>query len=94
MDSEYIFFFFLNPLVDRAIATLYTKYCKKMGIIKKSSHTSRRTFISALIDEQVSINTVRQVAGHSSEKTTLRNYTFDRSSEVERREKFEKALAV
>lgn len=94
VDSEYIFSIDENPLIDRAIATLYTKYCKKMGIIKKSSHTSRRTFISALIDEQVSINTVRQVAGHSSEKTTLRNYTFDRSSEVERREKFEKALAV
>ena len=93
VDSEYIFSIDENPLIDRAIATLYTKYCKKMGIIKKSSHTSRRTFISALIDEQVSINTVRQVAGHSSEKTTLRNYTFDRSSEVERLEKFEKALA-
>lgn len=94
IDSEYIFSIDGRPLTERCIATLYTKYCKRMGTIHKSSHTSRRTFISALIDEKVSINTVRATAGHSSERTTLRNYVFDRSTEAEKLQKFENALAI
>lgn len=93
IDSEYIFSVNGLPLTERSISTLYTKYCKHMGIMQKSSHTARRTFISALIDGQVSINTVRATAGHASERTTLNNYTFDRSTEAEKQQKFENALA-
>ena len=65
-----------------------------MGIVQKSSHTSRRTFISALIDERVSLNSVRTAAGHANEKTTLKNYCYDRSDDTEKREKFENALVI
>lgn len=94
IESEYIFSSDGFPIPPRAISTLYTKYCKSMGIVQKSSHTARRTFISALIDAQVSINTVRATAGHSSERTTLNNYVFDRSTEAEKLAKFEQALAL
>lgn len=93
-ENEYIFSINGKPPTERSVATLYTKYCKKMGIIQKSSHKARKTYVSSLIDGGVNINTVRESAGHASEKTTLRNYTFDRSGEDEKREKFEKALAV
>lgn len=92
IDSEYIFSIDGLPITERSVSTLYTKYCKNMGIVHKSSHTARRTFISALIDGQVSINTVRATAGHASERTTLNNYTFDRSTEAEKLQKFENAL--
>lgn len=94
IESEFIFSVNGLPPTERSISTLYTKYCKHMGIVQKSSHTSRRTFISALIDQHVSINTVRATAGHSSERTTLRNYVFDRSTETEKLQKFEDALAL
>ena len=94
INSVYIFSVNGKPLTERSIASLYTKYCKKMGIVQKSSHTSRRTFISALIDERVSLNSVRTAAGHANEKTTLKNYCYDRSDDTEKREKFENALVI
>ncbi len=87
-----------KPISEYSVQELYRKYCRKLGIWNeehqkyKNSHAARRTFISALIDEGVNINTVRQTAGHASEKTTLKNYTFDRASESEKIRKFEAAL--
>jgi len=59
----------------------------------KVSHASRRTYISALLDQGVNLNTVRQAAGHADEKTTLKNYTFDRGTEEEKMNKFALALS-
>ena len=42
-----------------------------------------KTFISNLISTEMNINTVRQYVGHEDERTTLRNYCFDRDSEEE-----------
>ncbi|MCD8013436.1 MAG: tyrosine-type recombinase/integrase [Lachnospiraceae bacterium] len=93
-ENEYIFSINGKPPTERSIASLYTKYCKIMGIIQKSSHKTRKTYISKLIDGKVSINTVRTVAGHSSERTTLRNYAFDCSTETEKLQKIEDALKI
>lgn len=100
IQSEFIFSIEDKPITAYCVHTLYQKYCRRLGIVDgnnkplKSSHTSRRTFISALLDEGVNINTVREMAGHSSEKTTLGNYCYDRKVEAEKRAKFEKALCL
>ena len=48
--------------------------------------------ISSLIDQQVNINTVCEMVGHTDERTTLNNYCFDRSIASEKRDKIEMAL--
>lgn len=73
---------------------LYDKYCKKLGIIKKSSHKARKTYISSLLDGNVNVNSVREMAGHRDERTTLSNYYFDRSSDEEKKKMIEAALAI
>ena len=72
-DNGYIFSIKDKPLTERCISTLYTKYCKKLGIIQKSSHKARKTFVSNLLSNGVNINTVRQAAGHADKRTTY-NY--------------------
>ena len=65
---------------------------KKLGIIQKSSHKARKTFVSNLLSNEVNINTVRQAAGHADERTTYNNYCYDTSEEDEKKMQFEKAV--
>lgn len=81
-----------KPLSERSVSFLYEKYCRNLGIIQKSSHKARKTYISSLVDGRVNINTIREMAGHADEKTTLKNYVFDRSTETEKNKKIESAL--
>lgn len=92
-DSGYIFSVNEEPLSYYAIRKLYAKYCEEIGTIAKSSHKSRKTYISALIDGGVNINTIRDMVGHADEQTTLRSYCYDRRSKSERAELIEKALS-
>lgn len=89
---EYIFSMDDTPLYSPSVRDLYEKYCEKMNTTHKSSHKARKTYISALFDADVNINTIREMVGHEDEKTTLRNYVFDRSSEKERNKAIQKAL--
>ena len=82
-----------DPVPYGAVRKCYEKYCKEMGIKLKSSHKARKTFVSALIDGGVNINTVREIVGHTDEQTTLHNYCFDRSDMSERVALIEKALS-
>ncbi len=91
-DSDYIFSVNHEPLSPRSIEYLYKKYCNHAGIIHKSSHKSRKTYISCLIDGQVNLNTVREMVGHADERTTLDNYCFDRCTENEKAHLIENAL--
>ena len=91
-SEGYIFSVNENPIRYRSVMRMYDRYCKAIGTEHKSSHKARKTYISCLIDAGVNINTVRKMAGHADEKTTLRNYVFDRSEESERNEMIEKAL--
>ena len=68
-------------------------YCDKLDIIHKNSHKTRKTFISALIDGKVNLNTIRELVGHADERTTLKNYCFDRNTEEGRQKQIENALA-
>ncbi|HIV37745.1 MAG TPA: site-specific integrase [Candidatus Blautia stercorigallinarum] len=92
INSKYIFSVNDRPLSNWSVAALYRKYCQEIGIINKTSHKTRKTYISALIDGQVNINTVREMVGHADERTTLGNYCFDRSTENEKLKLIQKAL--
>lgn len=94
VDSEgYIFSVNGEYCSYYAVYDLYRKYCKKLGIIRKSSHKARKTFISTLYDGSVNINTIREMVGHADERTTLSNYCFDRKGKDERLQLIEKALS-
>lgn len=93
ITGRYIFSLTDQPLCPRSVERLYNKYCDYMGIIHKSSHKTRKTYISALIDGKVNINTIREMVGHADERTTFNNYCFDRSTEDEKKSLIENALA-
>lgn len=62
-----------------AVSTYLQNLCIRAGIANKSSHKIRKTYISSLFDHNITINTIRRMAGHESEKTTLQNYCFDQT---------------
>lgn len=93
-SNEYIFSINGKPLTERSIADLYRKYCKKLGIVQKSSHKSRKTYISQLIDGGVNLNTIREMVGHADEHTTLGNYCFDRNEDKEKESAIDYALKI
>lgn len=61
-------------------------------LLRKSSHCARKTYTSALMDANINIRTIAKTVGHADERTTLRNYTFDRNEKDERLKKIENAL--
>ena len=93
-SQEYIFSDNGEPLSTRSIDYLYTKYCNEIGTIHKSSHKTRKTYISALIDGKVNLNTIREMVGHADERTTLNSYCFDRSSDSEKENLIKNALYI
>lgn len=92
-NNGYIFSCDSSSLSGHAVNGLYRKYCDKMDTIYKSSHKARKTFISALIDGNVNINTIRECVGHADERTTYNNYCFDRHTKSEREQLIELALS-
>lgn len=88
----YIFSIDDNPCSYYAISDLYRKYCSKLGIEMKSSHKVRKTVITALLDGDVNVNSVREMAGHRDEKTTYASYYYDRTSAEDKVKKVEAAL--
>lgn len=53
------------------------------------------SYISALVDSNlININKIREMVGHEDERTTLKNYTFNRKSEEQTQEDIEMALAL
>lgn len=90
--NRYIFSESKEPLSPWSVEYLYNKYCEQSGIVRKSSHKSRKTYISALIDGQVNINTIREMVGHVDERTTFNNYCFDRCNDSEKAQLIENAL--
>lgn len=91
-SKDYIFSINDKALTERSISDLYRKYCNWLGIINKSSHKARKTFISTLLDNQVNINTVRELVGHVDERTTLNSYCYDRRTDQHKKEFVRNAL--
>ena len=92
-DDGYIFSMNDNPCPYDAVRKCFAKFCKDLGIINKSSHKARKTYISTLIDAGVNINTIREMVGHEDERTTYNSYCFDRTDKSERMKIIEAALS-
>lgn len=92
-DDGYIFSVNEEPLSYYTLGKQFNRYCELLNIVPKSSHKARKTYISALIDGGVNINTIREIVAHASEKTTYNSYVFDRKTKSERAELIERALA-
>ena len=89
-------FIFLNKRTRRRTTTeavqSYLEYsCKKAGIDPKSSHKIRKTWVSGLGAAGMNIDTIRRMAGHEDERTTLNNYMFDTNSKKAIESALEKA---
>ncbi len=92
-EDGYIFTIDGQPLSYEVIRQHYDKYCDRIGTVRKSSHKSRKTYVSSLLDAGVNVNTIRENVGHCDERTTFNCYCYDRSTEIEKKEQFENALA-
>jgi len=92
-DSEGFIFALDDKIIpQRSINTLLIKYCKILDILYRSSHKNRKSYGSALLNNGVSINTVRQMIGHADEQTTLKYYLYDQSLDADKERQVEKAL--
>ena len=69
------------------------RYCKATGIPYRSSHKLRKTALSSMVNSGISLNAVKNFAGHVDEETTLKYYTFDRENDKQKNQMFEKALS-
>lgn len=69
------------------------RLCKKVGILERSPHKTRKTYISTSIDNGVNINFIQGQAGHENEKTTYESYCFNRSTRDETKEQLRRALS-
>ena len=60
-----------TALSSCSIYSLTKKSLASIGIEGVSPHDLRRTFITRLLEQNVDINTVRQMAGHEDISTTI-----------------------
>ncbi len=93
VETKFIFSVSESHLEPMAVSRCILRYCKKIGTVSKNTHAARRTYISALLDGGVNLNTVRGLVGHSDESQTLRSYLFDMSGEKEKISKIERAIS-
>ncbi len=73
---------------------LYKRYCELIGTVDKTSHKARKTYISALIDGNVNIDSVMAMVGYADERTRYNAHCFNRKTASERTRQIEKALSV
>lgn len=92
-DEDYIFLCRKGRRGQYSMSYRIIQMCKMIGIETKSSHKIRKTYISTLIDKNISIDEVRRQAGHTDERTTYSNYCFNRSTKQETNAQLEDALS-
>lgn len=78
----------------RTITTYLEKICDSIAIPNKSNHKIRKTYISSLFDKGVNIDTIRRQAGHEDERTSLNNYCFDQSDNLQLEAQLENAKNI
>ncbi|WP_027294254.1 MULTISPECIES: tyrosine-type recombinase/integrase [Robinsoniella] len=79
---------------SHSFSTALLRCCKKLNLTNRSMHKIRKTYISALIDGNININEIRKQVGHEDERTTLRNYCFNRYTRNQTEEQMENALKL
>ena len=88
-DNGYVFVSYHNRRLTTGSFNDYLyNLCDELDINRKSSHKIRKTYISSLFDAKLNINTIREIAGHEDERTSLHNYCFERKNKTD----IEKAL--
>ena len=92
-STGYIFSMTDDPVPYGELRKTFYKYCDKADIIHKSSHKSRKTVISTLIDDGVNINTIREMMGHVDDRTTYSSYCFDRKEKSARNKLISNSLS-
>ena len=81
-----------DKIHDRALDVRLEKYCKQIGIPRKSMHKIRATYVSLLRDAGLSFESIAEQVGHKSTATTAKNYSFDLKSEKENQKMIVSAL--
>ena len=61
----------------KAVSTYLASLCKEIGIIRKSNHKIRKTYITNSQMAGVPMDTVRRIVGHEDARVTLNSYLFD-----------------
>ncbi|MCM1084085.1 MAG: tyrosine-type recombinase/integrase [Clostridium sp.] len=89
--SEYIFVRKGEHLHTRQIAYVLEKYAERTGVPVKSTHKMRKTYASMLNANQVPLDCIREMLGHSNLSTTL-TYIYNPFTEQETVDIINKAL--
>lgn len=90
--DDYIFVHENKRIRSANLINRLNKYCRHIGISQKRMHSIRKTYISTLIDGGVNINEIRKQVGHSDERTTYKNYCYNRLSDVQTETLLDKVL--
>ncbi|MBP5310617.1 MAG: site-specific integrase [Lachnospiraceae bacterium] len=83
-----------DKIHDRAIDLRLEKYCKQIGIPRKSVHKIRSTYVSLLRDAGLTFESIAEQVGHKSTATTANNYSFDLKSEQDNQKMMSTALSA
>lgn len=81
--SEYCFTQLNGELLDTpTIGTNIQKFFKKCGVLNHSAHDMRHTYITNLIESGAPLSVVKELAGHSDIKMTMRYTHISLDSKV------------
>lgn len=81
--SEYCFTQLNGELLDTpTIGTNIQKFFKKCGVLNHSAHDMRHTYITNLIESGAPLSVVKELAGHSDIKMTMRYTHISLESKV------------
>lgn len=92
-DSEFIFLKNGQRATARDLSSIHRRCCRKANVSEKGMHKIRKSYISTLIDDgNININVIREQVGHTDERTTYKNYCFNRKSSYQTAQAMERAL--
>ncbi len=77
---------------EGALGKMWKNLCLKIGILPRSPHKGRKTFITTLIDFKLSPYDIGEISGHANKETTFKYYYFSRITQNELRNQMELAL--
>lgn len=91
--EDYIFLYRGNRISSKSITNKYDKYCKTLGIIKKTNHKARKTCLTKIADNaNINLKDAMEFGGHKDVQTYIKHYCFSRYSDEQKREELEKTL--
>ncbi len=91
-DEDFLFVHGADRIHHGAIEGRIIDACDNLGMIRKTAHKIRKTYISTLYDAGVPLDDIRKIVGHEDDQTTLRCYCFSRLDDDQTFKKVEEAL--